>query len=638
MGMADIAWVLWRHYLKHDPADPNWQDRDRFVLSNGHGSMLLYALLHLTGYEVRIEDIKSFRQLHSITPGHPEYRETPGVETTTGPLGQGFANAVGMALAEKMLAAQFNSSEPAADKVIDHRTWTFLGDGCLMEGVSHEAASLAGTWKLGKLVCFYDDNGISIDGPVSGWFTEDIPARFSAYGWQVIEDVDGHDTVAISKAIDDALANTEQPTLICCKTVIGYGSPNKSGKASVHGSPLGEEEIAAAREWMQWPHGPFEIPQEVYDAWDCRQVGANARKNWQDSWDRYAADAPDAAAELRRRLAREMVPGWEAALAQLLEEVNKQEKSLASRSASGEVIARLSALLPELTGGSADLSGSNCTDWPGAQAVTGDDASGNYIYYGVREFGMTAISNGILLHGGFRPFTGTFLTFMEYARNAVRMSALMGLPNIYVYTHDSIGQGEDGPTHQPVEQLANLRGTPNMSVWRPCDAVETVVAWKAALERVEGPTALIFSRQGLPHQVRDAHQLQNIARGAYILLEPTTTPDLAILATGSEVALAMAAAEVLATKGLAARVISMPSADVFERQDSAYQSAVLPDGLRKRMAIEAAHVDYWRKWVGLDGAVIGMDSFGLSAPGPAVYEALGITVDRIVATAEEMLR
>lgn len=634
MGMADIAYVLWKKFLKHNPADPNWPDRDRFVLSNGHGSMLLYSLLHLTGYDLTIDDIKAFRQLHSKTPGHPEYHETPGVETTTGPLGQGIANGVGMALAEKMMAAQFNHDQ---DTIVDHRTWVFLGDGCLMEGVSHEAASLAGTWKLGKLICFYDDNGISIDGEIDGWFTDDTPSRFEAYGWQVIPSVDGHNIEAISTAIEQAVENKNQPTLICCKTQIGFGSPNKAGTAAIHGSPLGTEEIEATRQKLQWPHAPFEIPENIYKEWDCKEEGAKVQENWKKQWQAYEKSNPEMAEEFERRLSLRLVPEWENAMQQLIEDTQSAGKALASRAASQGVIAYIAGLLPELVGGSADLTGSNLTNWPDSKPITGDDASGNYIYYGVREFGMSAISNGISLHGGFRPFTGTFLTFMEYARNAVRMSALMGIPNLFVYTHDSIGQGEDGPTHQPVEQVANLRATPNMSVWRPCDSVETVVAWKAGIERVSGPTSFVFSRQGLPCQERTREQLQNITKGGYILWEPESSPEAIILATGSEVSIAVAAAEELKAKGTGVRVVSMPSTDVFEAQDETYKQVVLPNELRKRVAIEAAHSDYWRKWVGLDGEVVGMESFGLSAPGPLVCEELGFTVENLVTAVNKVM-
>lgn len=631
MGMADIAHVLWTRFLKHNPADPAWPDRDRFVLSNGHGSMLLYSLLHLSGYDLGIDELKAFRQLHSKTPGHPEYCETPGVETTTGPLGQGLANAVGMALAEKMLAAQFNQANSKDDfAIVDHRTYVFLGDGCLMEGVSHEAASLAGTWKLGKLICFYDDNGISIDGDVNGWFTDDSQKRFEAYGWQVIANVDGHDAGAITKAVERALENRNQPSMICCKTQIGYGAPNKAGTASVHGSPLGEEEVEAARQKLQWPYPPFEIPENIYEEWDCRKKGADCQQRWQAGYSEYKKTYPQLADEFERRLSGELVPGWEAEMEKLLVEKQQEGKTVASRSASGEVIEQIAALLPELVGGSADLTGSNCTIWNQAVPITGQDATGNYIYYGVREFGMTAITNGITLHGGFRPFSGTFLTFMEYARNAVRMSALMGIPNLFVYTHDSIGQGEDGPTHQPVEQLANLRNTPNLSVWRPCDSVETVAAWRAGIERKSGPSALVFSRQNLAHQHRDDKQLKNIQRGAYILREPAGGPEVIIIATGSEVALAVEAFDRLKALNIAARIVSMPSTDVFESQDPAYRQAVLPGDIRKRVAIEAAHCDYWRKWVGLDGTIVGMDHFGLSAPGKTVMKELGFTLEKLV--------
>ncbi len=632
MGMADIAEVLWTDLMRHNPANPEWFNRDRFVLSNGHGSMLLYSLLHLTGYDLSMDEIRNFRQLHSKTAGHPEYGETPGVETTTGPLGQGFANAVGMAIAEKILAARFN--QPGFN-IVDHFTYVFAGDGCLMEGVSHEAASLAGTLGLAKLICVYDDNGISIDGPINGWFTDNTPARFQAYGWHVIDEVDGHDRAAVKAAIESA-RQTDKPSIICCKTSIGYGSPNKAGTASSHGSPLGDDEITLTREALGWAEAPFEIPDDVYQVWDCRQKGAESENTWRQQLAEYAATYTDLAEELERTIRRELPVDWDLAMQSLAKELQADAKTVASRSASGDVIAKVAAMLPELTGGSADLSGSNCTIWPTATVMSGATPDANYIYYGVREFGMTAIGNGMALHGGLRPFSGTFLIFMEYARNAARMAALMGVPNILVYTHDSIGQGEDGPTHQPIEQLANLRGTPNMRVWRPADAVETVYAWKSAIENNDGPTALVFSRQGLPTLARSEEQLAAIARGAYILFETDAAPENIIIATGSEVNLALDAAQQLAAESVSVRVVSMPSVEVFEQQDAEYREQVLPASTRKRLAVEAAHVDYWRKWVGLDGDVIGMASFGASAPGGDLFEHFGFTAEKVVAAVKGM--
>ena len=626
MGMADIGEVLWTDLLRHNPANPDWFNRDRFVLSNGHGSMLLYSLLHLTGYDLSMDDIRNFRQLGSKTAGHPEYRETPGVETTTGPLGQGFANAVGMAVAEKILGARFN--QPGFD-VVDHHTYVFVGDGCLMEGVSHEAASLAGTLGLSKLICIYDDNGISIDGAIDGWFTDNTAGRFEAYGWHVIDNVDGHDRQAVKAAIEASQASS-RPSIICCKTTIGYGSPNKAGTSSSHGSPLGDDEIALTREALGWTAAPFEIPEDVYEAWDCRQKGADSENIWRQMLAEYASAHPVLAAELERVEAKALPAGWDEAMESLARETQAADRTLASRNASGEVIAKLAAMLPELTGGSADLSGSNCTVWPEARNMSSDEPDANYISYGVREFGMTAIGNGMALHGGLRPFSGTFLIFMEYARNAARMAALMGVPNILVYTHDSIGQGEDGPTHQPIEQLANLRGTPNMQVWRPADAVETVYAWKSAIENRGGPTALVFSRQGLATQARTEAQIASISKGAYILFETDDNPENIIIATGSEVGLAMESARQLAGEGISIRVVSMPSSDVFEAQDEGYRESVLPSGNRKRLAIEAGHVDYWRKWVGLDGDVVGMTTFGASAPGADLYKHFGFTTERVV--------
>ena len=627
MGMADIAEVLWTDILSHNPANPHWINRDRFVLSNGHGSMLLYALLHLTGYDLPMDEIRNFRQLGSKTAGHPEYGETPGVETTTGPLGQGFANAVGMAIAERVLAARFNRDD---FNIIDHYTYVFVGDGCLMEGISHEVASLAGALGLGKLVCIYDDNGISIDGETDGWFTDDTAARFRAYGWHVVDKIDGHARGKVEVAILAAQKEAGRPSLICCKTEIGFGSPNKQGKAASHGSPLGEDEIKLTREALGWLHEPFEIPRDIYDAWDCRKKGAEKENVWSQRLAEYEDAHPALAAELGRALARALPDNWEDEMLALARGMQANDKTLATRQASGDVIASLAELLPDLIGGSADLSGSNCTHWSAASALSADNPDANYIYYGVREFGMTAIGNGIAIHGGLRPFAGTFLIFMEYARNAVRMGALMGIPNILVYTHDSIGQGEDGPTHQPVEQLANLRGTPNLSVWRPADAVETVFAWKSAIENNAGPTALVFSRQGLPTLARTEAQLANIARGAYPIFETDDSPEHIIIATGSEVSLALGAGKALASEGMSVRVVSMPSVEVFEAQNQEYRDAILPPATRKRLAVEAGHVDYWRKWVGLDGDVIGMTGFGASAPGKDLFRHFGFTREQVM--------
>ena len=637
MGMADIAEVLWTQFLSHNPQNPDWYNRDRFVLSNGHGSMLIYALLHLTGYDLSIEELKNFRQLGSKTPGHPEYGYTPGVETTTGPLGQGLANAVGMALTEKILAAHFNRSiDGRSLNIVDHLTYVFAGDGCLMEGISHEVASLAGTLGLGKLICVYDDNGISIDGPIEGWFADDTPKRFDAYGWQVIADVDGHDHAAVAEALSQARANTTKPTLICCKTQIGYGAPNKAGTSGSHGSPLGADEIAGTRKNLGWSHEPFEIPTEIYEGFDCKGKGADAEGNWQQTFAEYQSQFPELAVEFERRMAAELPDGFDESMKALLLSEYEKAESMASRKASASVIKELASIMPELTGGSADLTGSNLTSWPDMKPVTSKDADGNYIYYGVREFGMTAMANGMALHGGIVPFTGTFLIFMEYARNAVRMSALMGIRNIHVYTHDSIGQGEDGPTHQAIEQLANLRTTPNMSVWRPCDSVETVVAWKAAIERKKAPTSLVFSRQGLPHIAREKELLDVIEKGAYILRDSSAPLDVIIIATGSEVAIAVEAFDILKGENISARVVSMPSADVFASQSKDYQEKVLPNQCRKRLAVESAHSDYWRKWVGLDGDVIGMESFGESGPGGDVLKHFGFTAENIVKRAKEM--
>ncbi|MGO4142109.1 transketolase, partial [Vibrio cholerae] len=611
MGMADIAEVLWRSHLNHNPQNPNWADRDRFVLSNGHGSMLIYSLLHLSGYELSIDDLKNFRQLHSKTPGHPEYGYAPGIETTTGPLGQGITNAVGMAIAEKALAAQFN--KPGHD-IVDHFTYVFMGDGCLMEGISHEACSLAGTLGLGKLIAFWDDNGISIDGHVEGWFSDDTPKRFEAYGWHVIPAVDGHDADAINAAIEAAKAETSRPTLICTKTIIGFGSPNKAGSHDCHGAPLGNDEIKAAREFLGWEHAPFEIPADIYAAWDAKQAGANKEAAWDEKFAAYAKAYPAEAAEYKRRVAGELPANWEAATSEIIANLQANPANIASRKASQNALEAFGKLLPEFMGGSADLAPSNLTMWSGSKSLTAEDFSGNYIHYGVREFGMTAIINGIALHGGFVPYGATFLMFMEYARNAMRMAALMKIQNIQVYTHDSIGLGEDGPTHQPVEQIASLRMTPNMSTWRPCDQVESAVAWKLAIERKDAPSALIFSRQNLAQQPRSAEQVANIAKGGYILKDCAGQPELILIATGSEVELAVAAYEQLSAEGKAVRVVSMPSTDAFDKQDAAYREAVLPAAVTKRIAIEAGIADFWYKYVGFGGRIIGMTSFGESAP------------------------
>ncbi len=632
MGMADIAEVLWHDFLQHNPLNPRWVNRDRFVLSNGHGSMLVYALLHLSGYDLPMEEIKNFRQLHSKTPGHPEFGYTPGVETTTGPLGQGLANAVGMAIAEKTLAAQFNRD---GFPVIDHYTYVFAGDGCLMEGISHEVCSLAGTLQLGKLIAFYDDNGISIDGEVQEWFSDDTAKRFESYNWQVLH-ADGHNPDEVHAAIEQARANQQQPSLIICKTVIGFGSPNKAGKASSHGSPLGEEEIRASREALGWSFPAFEIPDEIYRTWDAREQGFQAESRWKELFTRYEEAHPELAMELVRRLKGELRVDFEKQADKFIAACQQKGESLASRKASQNAIAAFGELLPELIGGSADLTGSNLSNWSGSRAIS-QQADGNYIYYGVREFGMIAINNGIALHGGFIPYAATFLVFMEYARNAVRMAALMKQQNIMVYTHDSIGQGEDGPTHQAVEQVANLRMTPNMSVWRPADAVETAVAWKSALLRRNGPTSLVLSRQNLPHYARTAEQLGSIARGAYILADCGDDPQLIVLATGSEVAVALPAVQALQAAGKQVRLVSMPSTDVFDAQPEDYKEAVLPRAVRKRLAVEAAQSDYWYKYVGLDGAVIGMRSFGESAPGNVVMEHFGFTAENVRQTIEALL-
>ncbi|VEF13379.1 transketolase [Pseudomonas fluorescens] len=633
MGMADIAEVLWRDYLKHNPSNPSFADRDRFVLSNGHGSMLIYSLLHLTGYDLSIDDLKQFRQLHSRTPGHPEFGYTPGVETTTGPLGQGLANAVGFALAEKVLGAQFN--RPGHD-IVDHHTYVFLGDGCMMEGISHEVASLAGTLGLGKLIAFYDDNGISIDGEVEGWFTDDTPKRFEAYNWQVIRNVDGHDPEEIKTAIDTA-RKSAQPTLICCKTTIGFGSPNKQGKEDCHGAPLGDAEIALTRQALNWNYGPFEIPADIYAEWDAKEKGRAAEAEWDQRFAAYSAAFPTEANELVRRLSGELPADFSEKASAYIAEVAAKGETIASRKASQNTLNAFGPLLPELLGGSADLAGSNLTLWKGCKGVNAEDASGNYMYYGVREFGMTAIMNGVTLHGGLVPYGATFLMFMEYARNAVRMSALMKKQVIHVYTHDSIGLGEDGPTHQPIEQLTSLRTTPNLDTWRPADAVESAVAWKNALERKDGPSALIFSRQNLQHQERDAGQIADISRGGYVLKDCAGEPELILIATGSEVGLAVQAYDKLTEQGRKVRVVSMPCTSVFDAQDAGYKQAVLPLQVSARIAIEAAHADFWFKYVGLEGRVIGMTTYGESAPASALFEEFGFTLENILGQAEELL-
>lgn len=633
MGMAEIAEVLWIHHLRHNPKNPNWHDRDRFVLSNGHGSMLIYALLHLTGYDVSMDDIKQFRQLHSKTPGHPEYGYTPGVETTTGPLGQGITNAVGMALAEKVLAAEFN--RPGFD-IVNHYTYVFLGDGCLMEGISHEACSLAGTLGLGKLICFYDDNGISIDGHVEGWFTDDTPKRFESYGWHVVPNVNGHDPVAIEAAIEEAKQVNDKPTMICCKTVIGMGSPNLANTHAVHGAALGDAEIAATRPHIGWHHPPFEIPDDIYSAWDASEKGKQLEAEWNQKIAEYAKKYPTEATEFTRRMAGDLPDNWVSHVDAVINEVNGKAETIASRKASQNAIEGLAPVLPELLGGSADLAGSNLTLWSGSKGVSHDNG-GNYIYYGVREFGMSAIMNGMSLHGGLIPYGATFLMFSEYARNALRMAALMKIRNLFVFTHDSIGLGEDGPTHQPVEQTATLRLIPNMDVWRPCDTVESTVSWARAIERKDGPSTLIFSRQNLPFQQRDAATVKSIDKGGYILSEAEGgKPKAVLIATGSEVNLAMQAQAELAKQGIQVRVVSMPCTNVFDRQDKAYRESVLPRGV-VRVAIEAGVTDFWRKYVGLEGAVVGIDTFGESAPANVLFEHFGFTVANVVKTVKDVL-
>ncbi|MFZ1874046.1 MAG: transketolase [Chania sp.] len=634
MGMADIAEVLWRDYLNHNPTNPHWADRDRFVLSNGHGSMLIYSLLHLTGYDLPMSELENFRQLHSKTPGHPEYGYTPGVETTTGPLGQGIANAIGFAIAERTLAAQFN--RPGHD-VVDHHTYAFMGDGCMMEGISHEACSLAGTMKLGKLTAFYDDNGISIDGHVEGWFTDDTAQRFEAYGWHVVRGVDGHNSDAIKAAIEEAHKVTDKPSLLMCKTIIGFGSPNKAGTHDSHGAPLGEAEVAAARVQLGWKYPAFEIPQDIYAQWDAKEAGKAKEAAWNDKFAAYAKAFPELAAEFKRRVNGELPANWKAEAKKFVEQLQANPANIASRKASQNALEAFGKVLPEFLGGSADLAPSNLTLWSGSKSLS-DDLAGNYIHYGVREFGMTAITNGIALHGGFLPYSATFLMFVEYARNAVRMAALMKIRNVFVYTHDSIGLGEDGPTHQPVEQLASLRVTPNMSTWRPCDQVESAVAWQYGIERSDGPTTLVFSRQNLTQQPRTAEQLANVYRGAYVLKDCAGTPEVILIATGSEVGITVQAADKLSAEGRKVRVVSMPSTDAFDKQDAAYRESVLPSSVTARVAVEAGIADYWYKYVGLNGAIVGMTTFGESAPADLLFKEFGFTVDNVVAKAQALLK
>lgn len=634
MGMADIAEVLWRDYLNHNPTNPHWADRDRFVLSNGHGSMLIYSLLHLTGYDLPMSELENFRQLHSKTPGHPEYGYTPGVETTTGPLGQGIANAVGFAIAERTLAAQFN--RPGHD-VVDHHTYAFMGDGCMMEGISHEVCSLAGTLKLGKLTAFYDDNGISIDGHVEGWFTDNTAERFEAYGWHVVRHVDGHNPDAIKAAIEEARKVTDKPSLLMCKTVIGFGSPNKAGTHDVHGAALGAAEVAATREALGWKYAAFEIPQDIYAQWDAKEAGKAKEAAWNDKFAAYAKAFPELAAEFTRRMNGELPANWKAEAKAFVEKLQANPANIASRKASQNALETFGKVLPEFLGGSADLAPSNLTMWSGSKALNVDPA-GNYIHYGVREFGMTAITNGIALHGGFLPYSATFLMFVEYARNAVRMAALMKIRNVFVYTHDSIGLGEDGPTHQPVEQIASLRVTPNMSTWRPCDQVESAIAWQYGIERNDGPTTLIFSRQNLTQQPRTAEQLANAYRGGYVLKDCAGTPDVILIATGSEVGITVEAADQLTAAGRKVRVVSMPSTDAFDKQDAAYRESVLPAAVTARVAVEAGIADYWYKYVGLNGAIVGMTSFGESAPAEQLFKEFGFTVENVVAKAQALLK
>ncbi|WP_421413842.1 transketolase [Serratia plymuthica] len=634
MGMADIAEVLWRDYMNHNPTNPHWADRDRFVLSNGHGSMLIYSLLHLTGYDLPMSELENFRQLHSKTPGHPEYGYTPGVETTTGPLGQGIANAVGFAIAERTLGAQFN--RPGHD-IVDHHTYAFMGDGCMMEGISHEVCSLAGTLKLGKLTAFYDDNGISIDGHVEGWFTDDTAERFEAYGWHVVRHVDGHNPDAIKAAIEEARKVTDKPSLLMCKTVIGFGSPNKAGTHDVHGAALGAAEVAATREALGWKYAAFEIPQDIYAQWDAKEAGQAKESAWNDKFAAYAKAFPELAAEFTRRVNGELPANWKADAQKFVEQLQANPANIASRKASQNALEAFGKVLPEFLGGSADLAPSNLTMWSGSKPLN-EDLAGNYIHYGVREFGMTAITNGIALHGGFLPYSATFLMFVEYARNAVRMAALMKIRNVFVYTHDSIGLGEDGPTHQPVEQIASLRVTPNMSTWRPCDQVESAVAWQYGIERNDGPTTLIFSRQNLTQQPRTAEQLANVYRGGYVLKDCAGTPDVILIATGSEVGITVEAADKLSAAGTKVRVVSMPSTDAFDKQDAAYRESVLPSSVTARVAVEAGIADYWYKYVGLNGAIVGMTTFGESAPADQLFKEFGFTVDNVVAKAQALLK
>ena len=634
MGMADMAEVLWRGFLKHNPNNPNWADRDRFVLSNGHASMLIYSLLHLTGYKVSIDDLKNFRQLHSITAGHPEYGHVPGVETTTGPLGQGIANAVGMAIAERTLSAQFNKP---GHTIVDHFTYVFMGDGCMMEGISHEACSLAGTLKLGKLIAFYDENGISIDGEIEGWFTDDTAKRFEAYGWHVIRGIDGHDANAIAQAIEQAQAVTDKPSLLMCKTVIGFGSPNKAGSHDSHGAPLGDAEIEATRQALGWNYPPFDIPKAYYEAWDAKTKGKQIEDEWNTRFEAYAKAYPELASEFKRRMQGDLPENWQQVATDFVNKLQANPATIATRKASQNAIEAFAPVLSEFLGGSADLAPSNLTMWSGSKEILANP-DGNYIHYGVREFGMSAIMNGIALHGGFIPYGATFLMFMEYARNAVRMAALMKIRSLFVYTHDSIGLGEDGPTHQPVEQMASLRVTPNVSTWRPCDQVESAIAWQYAIERKDGPTALIFSRQNLKQQPRTAEQLANVYRGGYILNDCAGTPELILIATGSEVELAVEAYHQLTKAGKNVRVVSMPSTDAFDKQDCAYKESVLPSSVTARIAIEAGISDYWYKYVGLNGKIVGMTSFGESAPAEQLFEKFGFTVENVIAKANDLLK
>lgn len=634
MGMADIAEVLWRDYMNHNPTNPKWADRDRFLMSNGHGSMLQYSLLHLTGYDLPMSELENFRQLHSKTPGHPEYGYTPGVETTTGPLGQGVANAVGFAIAERTLGAQFNREN---HEIVNHLTYVFLGDGCMMEGISHEACSLAGTLKLGKLTAFYDDNGISIDGHVEGWFTDDTAKRFEAYGWHVIRGIDGQNSDAIKAAIEESHQVTDRPSLLMCKTVIGFGSPNKAGSHEAHGAALGADEVAATRKALGWNYPAFEIPQDIYDAWDAKEAGKAKEKAWNDKFAAYAKAYPELAAEFDRRVNGKLPAEWETKAQAFIEGLQAKPANIASRKASQNTLEEFGKILPEFLGGSADLAPSNLTMWSGSKSLI-EDLAGNYIHYGVREFGMTAISNGLALHGGFLPYSATFLMFVEYARNAVRLAALMKIRNVFVYTHDSIGLGEDGPTHQPVEQMASLRVTPNMSLWRPADQVESAVAWKYAIERNDGPVALIFSRQNLTQQPRTPEQLANVARGGYVLKDSEGTPEVILIATGSEVGITVEAADKLAAAGTKVRVVSLPSTDVFDKQDEAYRESVLPKAVTARVAVEAGIADYWYKYVGLNGAIVGMTTFGESAPAEQLFKEFGFTVDNVVAKAQALLK